>query len=109
MKKLLIALALLAPLTVSSAITQYRMTWDALPADQTVIGKCQAADGTFVEIGRAAGNGSIVFSRDVNPGDTFGCHGITTKPGLADTDPSEVAVIVVPLSRPTNVQVVPLP
>lgn len=107
MKKLLLVVALLVPLAVSSAIQQYRLTWDPMPADQTVVGECRINAGTFAAVGEAPGDSAITFSLNVNPGDRIECRALARKAGLPDSAYSEVASSTVPLVPPAGVRVAP--
>lgn len=107
MKKLLLAALALLPLAVTGAVQNYRLVWDAMPADQTVAGECRLNGAAFAAIGQAPGNGSIDFSLDVQPGDRIECRALARKDGFPDSAYSEVAVRIVPLVPPAGVQVVP--
>lgn len=107
MKKRLLVATLLLPLSVTGAVKQYRLSWTDVPADQTVVGECQVNGAAFAAVGEAPGNGAIDFSVDVAPGDTVFCRAKARKTGFPDSEYSEVAVRVVPLEPPKDVQVVP--
>lgn len=106
-KKLWFVLVALAPLAVSGAVQQYRLTWDPLPADQTVVGECRVNAAPFAVVGEAPGDGGILFSVDVRPGDTLECRVLARKAGFTDSAYSEVASSTVPLEAPTGVRVAP--
>lgn len=106
-KKLAIVFLIFFPLAVTGAMQNYRLTWDALPADQTVVGECRLNGSPYAVIGQAPGNGVIDFSLDVNPGDTINCRALARKDGFNDSAYSEVAVRIVPLAVPRGVQVAP--
>lgn len=105
MKKILPWLALLLPLVVFSATQQYRVTWNPLPADQTVTVERSINGGPYQSVGQAPGSGSVQFSADVNPGDTINVRAWASKPAFPDSPRSEVAVLAVPLEAPKGVTI----
>lgn len=107
MRKLWFVLVALAPLAVSGAVQSYRLTWDPLPADQTVVGECRVNAAPFAVIGEAPGDSAITFALNVNPGDRIECRALARKAGFPDSPYSEVATSTVPLVPPAGVRVAP--
>lgn len=109
LQRTLLLILVIAPLTVTGAIQQFRVTWNPLPADQTVLVECQVNGGAYSTVGQSPGTGNVTFSRDVNPGDSLTCRAWATKTGFTDSARSEVVLVSIPLSAPSGVAIQAVP